>query len=417
MYKKILASVISLLLMGLTSCESIEPIISNPSSTNLQDDFYLPQDMQSDILGFSIDFFKYQIEDNQNTVVSPQSLYFALGMTINGANGNTQQEIKDVLCKSVDLQEFNDNISCLINQTDTKTCKIANSIWIRDIQDLSLTDDFKKSSKDYFNSEIYTKKFDDKFVNAVNKWVSKNTDGMIDSIIDEPPTENTMMYLINAICFDAKWNDKYESHQIEENAEFTNSKGDLENVVMLNSNEDTYLSDSQATGFLKYYSGKKYAFMGILPNEDVSINDYMENLTGESFLNLYRTRISGDSVNVNISIPEFTYSSMYNLNDTLQSMGIQSAFDVSQADFSNMINPSEYNLCISDVIQKAFIQVERNGTKASAVTSISMDNKGMSAEPQTFEVHLNRPFIYAIVDTDTELPIFMGVVNSINENT
>lgn len=401
----------SLLLLGLVSCDKVEPITDNPSSTDLQNDFYLSQSMQNDILDFSIDFFKHQIEDDENTIVSPQSLYFALGMTINGANGDTQQELINTLCKGSDLQEFNDNISALINQTDTKTCNIANSIWLRDVQDLSLNSEFKKSSEEYFKSEIYTKKFDGKFVDTVNKWVSKNTDGMIDTILNEVPSEDTMMYLINAICFDAKWNDKYDDIQINENGKFTNSKGDIQDVVMLNSTEDTYLCDEQSTGFLKYYLGGKYAFMGILPNEDVSINDYMESLTGDSFINLYRSKISGNSVSVNVTIPEFKYTSEYLLNDTLKDMGISSAFDEFSADFSNMIDSNTYKLYMGKVIQKAYIQVDRNGTKASAITSISMNDA--TAMLETYQVYLDRPFIYAIMDTDTELPIFMGVVNNI----
>ena len=411
MYKKLVASIMSLLLLGLVSCDKIEPITDNPSSTDLQNDFYLSQSMQNDILDFSIDFFKHQIEDDENTIVSPQSLYFALGMTINGANGDTQQELINTLCKGSDLQEFNDNISALINQTDTKTCNIANSIWLRDVQDLSLNSEFKKSSEEYFKSEIYTKKFDGKFVDTVNKWVSKNTDGMIDTILNEVPSEDTMMYLINAICFDAKWNDKYDDIQINENGKFTNSKGDIQDVVMLNSTEDTYLCDEQSTGFLKYYLGGKYAFMGILPNEDVSINDYMESLTGDSFINLYRSKISGNSVNVKVTIPEFKCTSEYLLNDTLKDMGISSAFDEFSADFSNMIDSNTHKLYMGKVIQKAYIQVDRNGTKASAITSISMNDA--TAMLETYQVYLDRPFIYAIMDTDTELPIFMGVVNNI----
>ena len=399
------------MLLGLASCDKVEPITDNPSSTDLQNDFYLSQSMQNDILDFSIDFFKHQIEDDENTIVSPQSLYFALGMTINGANGDTQQELINTLCKGSDLQEYNDNISALINQTDTKTCNIANSIWLRDVQDLSLNSEFKKSSEEYFKSEIYTKKFDGKFVDTVNKWVSKNTDGMIDTILNEVPSEDTMMYLINAICFDAKWNDKYDDIQINENGKFTNSKGDIQDVVMLNSTEDTYLCDEQSTGFLKYYLGGKYAFMGILPNEDVSINDYMESLTGDSFINLYRSKISGNSVSVNVTIPEFKYTSEYLLNDTLKDMGISSAFDEFSADFSNMIDSNTYKLYMGKVIQKAYIQVDRNGTKASAITSISMNDA--TAMLETYQVYLDRPFIYAIMDTDTELPIFMGVVNNI----
>lgn len=152
-------------------------------------------------------------------------------------------------------------------------------------------------------------------------------------------------------------------------------------------------------------------FMGILPNEDVSINDYMESLTGDNFINLYRSKISGNSVSVDVTIPEFKCTSEYLLNDTLKDMGISSAFDEFSADFSNMIDSNTYKLYMGKVVQKAYIQVDRNGTKASAITSISMNEA--TAMLETYQVYLDRPFIYAIMDTDTELPIFMGVVNDI----
>ena len=92
-------------------------------------------------------------------------------------------------------------------------------------------------------------------------------------------------------------------------------------------------------------------------------------------------------------------------------MGISSAFDEFSADFSNMIDSNTYKLYMGKVIQKAYIQVDRNGTKASAITSISMNDA--TAMLETYQVYLDRPFIYAIMDTDTELPIFMRVVNHI----
>lgn len=371
----------------------------------------LNQDMKANILDFSIDFLKRQVEEDENAILSPQSLYFALGMTVNGAKGITQKELKDVLYKDVSTEEFNNNISYLINQTDTDVCKIANSIWVRESDDFGLNEDFQNYSEKYFKSEIYQQPFDSILVSDVNNWVDEHTDGMIDEVLDDVPSEQTIMYLINAICFEGKWEQEYDEYSINENGIFTNSKGEQQEVAMLYSQEDVYLSDDNAQGFLKYYDGGKYAFMGILPNSDISVEEYLSNLDGESFAYLYNNQVT-ENMELNVSIPEFTIKSDYLLNDTLQDMGINSAFNYS-ADFSGMLTKN-IEMYISKVIQKAYIQVDRNGTKAAAVTVVENECNCVPEGIQYYNVYLNRPFIYAIVDTDTELPVFMGVVNSID---
>jgi serpin B len=153
--------------------------------------------------------------------------------------------------------------------------------------------------------------------------------------------------------------------------------------------------------------------MGILPNEDISVEDYVNSLTSEKFSYLYNNRrYSSDTLNISVKIPEFKVEGDYNLKDTLQNMGITTAF-TDGADFSNMLNvPNK----ISKVRQKAFLQLDRNGTKAAAVTIITDVEASCVETPVEMEflrVYLDRPFAYAIVDTQTGLPIFMGVVNSV----
>lgn len=390
----------------------IPNIIDTFTMTKIQEIDGLDESMKDNILDFSMDFFKQQLQQDENTIVSPQSLYFALGMTINGAKGNTQQEIKNALCKDVSIADFNNNVAYLISETDTDTCKIANSIWVRDAEGLSLNEDFQNYSQEYFNSEVFKQPFDDLLVSDVNDWVNKNTDGMIPTVLNHAPSDDVLMYLINAICFEADWDTEYEPSEILEDRTFTNSMGEKQTVTMLSSNEDIYISDDDATGFLKYYDGQRYAFMGILPNEDVSVEEYVNNLTGEKFSYLYNNRKTTDENNISLSvlIPEFTSEGTYNLNKTLQNMGIQTAF-TDNADFSNMLNvPNKIN----SVLQKAYIKVDRNGTEASAVTIITDNATCVPIEKEYLDVYLNRPFIYAIVDTETELPIFMGVINSVD---
>jgi serpin B len=386
--------------------------VNTPTMTSIQDIDELSTAMQENILDFSIDVFKQQVAEGENTIVSPESLYLALGMTVNGANGTTLQELKDTLFKDVSMDEFNNSVAYLVNGNDSDVCKVANSIWVREDDGLVLNEDFKDYSEQYFNSEVRTQAFDGILVKDVNEWVSSHTDGMIKEILDSEPDSDVLMYLINAICFTGTWEQEYDEYHILENRTFTDYTGNEQKVNMLSSNEDVYISDDDATGFLKYYDGGRYAFMGILPNEDISVEDYVNSLTSEKFSYLYNNRrYSSDTLNISVKIPEFKVEGDYNLKDTLQNMGITTAF-TDGADFSNMLNvPNK----ISKVRQKAFLQLDRNGTKAAAVTIIT-DEAGMPETPVEMEylrVYLDRPFAYAIVDTQTGLPIFMGVVNSV----
>lgn len=396
--------------------EVIEPI--SVAMTPIKEIDELDQTFKDGVLDFSVNFFKTQVAESkngENVMISPQSLYFALGMTVNGTAGKTQEEIINTLCNGVSVKDFNNNTAYLINQNNTKNCKIANSIWVKECDDLSLNKDFQDYSEKYFNSEVYTQPFDEQFVTDVNNWVDRNTDSMIEKLLEEVPNKNCVAHLINAICFKADWEKKYDSYDINEDGTFFKSNGEKQTVTMLNSEEDVYLYDDNAQGFLKYYDGGKYAFMGILPNSDVSIEEYMNNLTGESFSNLYNNQVT-ENMKLNVGIPEFTCEDKYILNDTLKSLGVNTAFDEHNADFHNMLTSTDpfTNFYISDVIQKTFIQVDRNGTKAAAVTDIAV-NEATSVGPTIphYYVYLNKPFIYAIVDTETELPIFMGTINSI----
>jgi serpin B len=238
---------------------------------------------------------------------------------------------------------------------------------------------------------------------------------MIPTLLNEVPSDDTIAHLINAICFEADWAIPYADSQVHENESFTNSDGEKEDVTMLSSQEYIYLHDDNAQGFVKYYDGYKYAFVGILPNEDVSMEDYLANLDGETFAHLYNNRITGNDMKLYVDIPEFSVEGKYDLKSTLQDLGITTAFSPS-ADFSSMLNSTRgNNVYLDSVTQKTFIQVDRNGTTAAAITDIGMNECSAEVlDPTIYNISLDRPFIYAIVDRETELPIFMGTVNSVS---
>lgn len=345
-----------------------------------------------------------------NTLISPLSVMLALSMTANGADGQTKTEMEAVL--GMTTQELNAYLHNYVNQlTASETIKlsIANSIWYRDADYLHVTPTFLQTAMDYYSADAYKAPFDGQTVQDINNWVKENTDGMIDGIIDEIKQENEL-FLINTLMFDAKWAQPYTQESQIQPGTFHAADGNDQNATMMHSTEYTYLQDANATGFLKYYEDYRYAFVALLPNEGVSVSDYVNSLTPESLLHTLSTQ---REATVFTAMPKFSYDYETVLNDALKSMGMPTAFDKDYADFSPMATADERNLFISKVLHKTHITVDVEGTRAGAVTSVAVDS-ATGALTEVYEVTLDRPFVYLILDTETNLPIFMGTVMSVS---
>ncbi len=364
---------------------------------------------------FSIELFKTStlsdVKEGENVLISPESVLCALAMTANGAAGNTLTEMEDVIAGGMDIADFNEYLYTYNNRlTDSKDVEfyIANSLWIKDNKAyIDVPNDFLQVCDNYYDADAFMAPFDDSTVTDINNWVNKNTNEMIPSLINEIP-EDVVMYLINAIAFEGAWQTPYEDYQIKENSIFTNAENKEEPVTMLCNTEEYFIKDDKSKGFLKYYEGCDYMFMAILPSEADMLDEYIANMSGEDFIKLYENREYKDVI---VQLPEFTYEYDKELSEPLKAMGINQAF-YGYADFSNMTN-IEGDLHISRVLHKTFIQLDRNGTKAAAVTAVEMVSESCAESETPEEVILDRPFIYAIIDASTGLPIFMGVTNSI----
>ncbi len=369
---------------------------------------------------FSIELFKNSVNDavrnGQNVLISPESVLTALAMTANGAAGDTLADMEQVLSGnsgiSIDeLNQYMPGYNANLTESEDVTFHIANSIWIRDSDIINVNQDFLQTDKNYYDADAFTRPFDISTVDEINGWVNDNTNGMIDMLLEEI-SPNTVMYLINAVAFEGEWEAVYEDYQIHEAGEFTNASGTKETVTMLDSTENVYIEDKHATGFVKPYNGGQYAFMAILPEENIALSDYIEQMNGSDFISMYNNRSYEEVI---VKLPEFTYEYEEELSDTLIGMGMGSAFE-KNADFSRMAETDTGMLFIGKILHKTFIEVDREGTRAAAVTSIEMNGDSVSIDeepPKT--VFLDRPFVYAIIDTDTGLPVFIGAVNSVEK--
>jgi len=357
----------------------------------------------SSFANFSIELFKKASGDNKNSLVSPLSVMLALSMTANGADGETLREMEKVLGGTISIDDLNQYLYSYVKHlpSDKKSkLSIADSIWFRgDENRLKVQQSFLQKNADYYGAEIYRASFDEQTLKDINSWVSKNTDGMIDSIIDKIPAD-AIMYLINAVAFDAEWKNIYTKDRVQDDI-FTSISGEKQSGKFMTSDEHTYLDDGKATGFIKDYAGENYSLVALLPNEGVDINDYLSQLTGSNFMSIIN---NAKDEPVTAVVPKFSYDYKILLNDALKSMGITKAFD-SDADFSRLASSSTDNIYIGEVMHKTFISVDEKGTKAGAATSVEVRETAVII---SHTVRLDRPFIYAIIDNSTGLPIFIG---------
>ncbi len=367
----------------------------------------VPMDEQT-VLGqtkFALDLLKYTsaAEKGKNVLVSPYSVSQALGMTANGAKGDTRKEMETVLGGSMEtLNPAFYTVRTSAPDTEDAKLSTANSIWVRN--GYPVRADFLQTNADYYGADAFAAPFDTTTLNEINGWVDEKTDHMVPTILDEIP-RNTMMYLVNAVAFDAKWIKPYMENEVMKGT-FTAADGTKQEATMLCRTLGTYLTDKHATGFMQYYTGQQYAFAAILPEEGMTPEAYLADLTPER---LHTMLAKPEEVAVSTTMPEFSYDFGTLLNDSLKSMGMPSAFG-NKADFSGMTD-DPVGLYISRVIHKTHIEVTPVGTRAGAATVVEMTKN--SAPFSEKKVTLDRPFVYAIVDTQTSLPVFIGTVNSI----
>lgn len=367
--------------------ETVEdPDVSSVASANTRFGFNLFQGLR-------------EREPGGNIFISPLSISIALTMTYNGAVGETERAMAEVLeIDGLDLLTINQSNKALRNGLENPAPKvkisIANSIWAR--QGVEFNPEFLERNRVFFGAEIASLDFNTpQATEIINEWVNTNTNGKIKKIVERIDPQ-TLLFLINAIYFKGNWQDEFDRSMTRPGT-FHLSDGSEKQVQMMRQ-EGTYPylrgAKFEATS-LPYGDGRVSMYI-FLPNRDSNLNEFLGNLNTENWghwIAQFRNRRH------DIMLPRFKLEYEVNLNDTLAELGMGIAFG-SGADFSGM-GPS---LFISDVRHKAVVEVNEEGTEAAAVTVVV----GVTSLPPTFRV--DRPFFFAIYDAETETILFMGTV-------
>ena len=406
MKRRILSAIITTALtlsaLTLSSCRSEKSLETTDLMTGIKaasHETVKPDDAFKNAYdNFSVELLKKCFDGKSNTLISPLSVSTALTMTANGANGQTKEEMEKVLGSGISLDELNKYLSSFndsLTSGEDFRLENANSIWLVKDNNFNVNNEFLQT-----NADLYERAYNSEIVNDINNWVTEHTDGMIDKLLDNGDKLSNIA-LINATAFDAKWETYYYDNFVEDGT-FTDTNGNEQSATMLISEESEYINGGNCTGFIKKYKGGKYGFAAILPDSNVSVDEFVGSLTGEK---LFKMLQNTETANVVANIPKFEYEYSADLNEMLKTLGMPTAFSDS-ADFSGI---SSDKLLISDVLHKTKISVTEEGTRAVAATGVVM-----SAAPDgDKQVILNRPFMYMILDNETMLPLFAGVYTGV----
>ncbi len=362
---------------------------------------------------FSVELFKKTVDvaEGENILISPLSVSLALSMAANGGVGETQSQMLQILSGGMSMDAWNQALYqyvTFLTASEFAKVEIANSVWFRN-EKVFVKNEFLQKAADYYGASAYKTPFDSGTVKDINAWVKENTDGMIDQIIDKIDPD-VMLYLINALVFEADWQNVYRKSQVADGI-FTAADGSTKKAEMMHDTLYSYLETDGAVGFVKDYKGGDFRFVALLPEEGSAVEDFVATLTEDSLSEILENVIN---TKVITKMPKFSYEYSAEIKQILMSMGLTDAFDWNRSDFSAMgTMENGKNLFISNVLHKTYIEVGEKGTRAAAITALEAPGAGMPPPEEPKTVYLDRPFVFMIVDAEMNLPLFMGIVHSV----
>ena len=359
-------------------------------------------------LGFNL--LKVLFEKDQNVVISPLSISLAFSMVYNGADKETKKQMAEVMfIDNINEDELNRENFQLMQGLEDKDPKveisIANSIWAR--KEVNFNQSFLDLNNLYYRAETSTLDFSSPLAaDTINEWVSASTKEKITSIVDSPIDPLTVMFLINAVYFKGTWTFEFDKSKTEEKDFYVGSFESVRTDFMKQERDNfLYLEndDFQAVN-MPYGESEKLSMYVFLPKTDLA--SFFANLSLNNWDEWIKSFGEKEGT---VELPKFKVEYETSLVSPFEYLGMTKAFSPMEADFSGI--RSQRDIYISDAKHKTFIEVNEEGTEAAAVTSIEMVISALpSEEERPFYMVVDRPFFFAISDSDSGQILFSGFI-------
>ncbi|MDY0386482.1 MAG: serpin family protein, partial [Methanolobus sp.] len=358
---------------------------------------------------FAFDMYSMIKSNDENVLFSPYSIFTAMAICYDGAEGSTKEQIANVfyypLSKPVLEGSSKEMIDIINSDKDEYELKSANALWIR--EDYTLNEQYASNAENYYDGVItpldFTGQAEDSRL-LINAWVEEKTNDKIKDLLAEGSiNEETRLIITNAIYFNATWLQEFEEGATHKRPFHLSNGQEKEADMMYAIGTYNYGEDKNAEILELPYKGDDISMYVILPHKN-NIDEFESDLTLDYYNELKDTLNSNE---VKILLPKFTFETKAKLNEPLQDMGITDAFNLGTADFSG-ISASD-GLFISDVVHQAYIGVNEKGTEAAAATAIEME---ISLPYYEYEFIVEHPFMFFIEDKRTDCMLFMGKVEN-----
>lgn len=368
-------------------------------------------------VGFSL-LKNAEADDDGNIFISPTSVLIAMLMVYNGTDGETKKEIEEALeISGLSEEEINEAtkalLTALARNEEKLEITLANSLWLND--DFSFQNEFAKKMEDYFAAEIAEIDINDNAsAKQINDWVKKETNNMIDEIVESPLPKDIVAYIINALYFNGTWQYEFDENLTYDDIFYTEN-GEEKMPFMSLDKEFTYLETDDFQAVKLPYNEGEMNMQVFLPKEGISIDELSNKLDSKNWEKWQKD--FSPEVEGSVRLPKFKLEYETLLNEPLKQLGIIQAFGDGEkaANLSRMVNES-VRLQISEVKQKTAIEVDESGTEAAAVTSVGIEMTSAPIEDERFYMDINRPFLLAIYDEELDHALFLGIIKHPKQN-
>jgi serpin B len=362
---------------------------------------------------FALSTYKY-LQNSENIIYSPLSAYLALAMTSAGATNQNWQEFKQTLFPAITSTQNDASFHAQLHQLSASlkgasdVCQIANALYLnKSFQPLS---SFLDILQKQYLSVVSTVNFSqsEQAAQTINSWVSQQTKNLINNLLSSQMlNSSTMLVLVNAIYFKGKWELAFDAKNTID-APFGKNNQQVK-MMYLRNQKFGYTANSWCEALRMDYKGDQFSMIFIKPtneNDDVRSSTWQSNHLTHSNIDSILKGLVVRKIRT-VGVPRFKQDSTHILNQPLQQAGLKTAFKGGSGAFDN-IEPNS-NMAISLVIQKAFIEVNEEGTVAAAATAVIM-KKSLAMMDDAIDFVLDRPFVYLLLHKPTNTIAFMGHV-------